>query len=155
VTGYVPFDGLLKLSLRASVLAQKFLQVSDVRPGELVRGVVKRLTDRALFVSLAGAVDGVVWPTHYADITLKHPQKRFKPGSAVRARVLAVDPARNRIVLTAKKTLVDSELPVLARWEDVKVGAVAHGVVFRINPKSLQVEFYNTLKAVVPIKEVR
>lgn len=85
--GYYPLDGLLQLSLRPSVLEQKFLQVGDVQPGELVKGTIKRLTDSALFVSISGNVDAVVFPNHYADIPLKQPQRRFKPGASIKCRV--------------------------------------------------------------------
>ena len=87
VTGYFPFDGLLQLSLRPSVLEQKFIQVGDVQVGELVKGTVKKLTDSGLFVSISGNVDAVIWPNHYADIHLKHPQKRFKEGGSIKCRV--------------------------------------------------------------------
>lgn len=87
VTGYHPLDGLLQLSLRASVLEQKFLQVADVQVGEVLKGTVKKLTDSALFLSISGSVDGVVFPNHYADITLKQPQRRFKPGASVKCKV--------------------------------------------------------------------
>lgn len=66
-----------------------------------------------------------------------------------------MDAARNRVVLTAKKTLIDSTLPIISKIEDVKVGVVTHAVVFKVSEKSLQVEFFNNLKAIVPIKEAR
>ncbi|KAF7799308.1 hypothetical protein EIP86_010540 [Pleurotus ostreatoroseus] len=153
VTGYYPFDGLLQLSMRPSVLEQKFLQVGEVKPGEVMKATVKKLTDSALFLSISGNVDGVVWPNHYADIALKHPQKRFKPGGSVKCRILVVDPARKRVVLTCKKTLVDSTLPIVASMEDAKEGVITHAVVFKTSEKSLQVEFYNNLKAIVPLRE--
>jgi len=78
--------------MRASVLEQKFLRVSDVQVGELLKGTVKKLTDNALFVSISGNVDGVVFPNHYADIRLKHPQKRFKEGSTIKCRVSKSQP---------------------------------------------------------------
>lgn len=87
VTGYHPFDGLLQLSMKPSVLEQKFLQVGEVKVGEVIKGAVKKLTDSALFISISGNVDGVIWPNHYADIYLKHPQKRFKPGGSIKCRV--------------------------------------------------------------------
>lgn len=87
VTGYFLFDGYLQLSFRQSVLQQKFLQVGEVQAGEIIKGTVKKLTASALFVSISGTVDGVIWPNHYADIPLKHPQKRFKPGGGVKCRV--------------------------------------------------------------------
>ena len=87
MTGYYPLDGLLQLTLRPTVLEQKFIQVGEVQVGEVIKGIVKKLTDSALFVSISGNVDGVIWPTHYADIMLKHPQKRFKPGGSIKCRV--------------------------------------------------------------------
>lgn len=90
MTGYFAFDGLLQLSLKVSVLEQKFVQVTDVEVGEAVKGTIKRLTDSALFVTLSGNIDGVVWPNHYADIVLKHPAKRFKTGATIKCRVSGI-----------------------------------------------------------------
>lgn len=87
VTGHFPFDGLLQLSLRPSILGQNYLQVGDVKIGEVIKGTINRLSDSGLFVSISDSVDGVVWPNHYADITLKHPSKRFKPGASIKCRV--------------------------------------------------------------------
>lgn len=92
--GYYPLDGLLQLTMRQSILDQKFLQVGEVQVGEIIKGTVKKLTDSALFVSMSGNVDAVIWPTHYADITLKHPQKRFKPGSSIKCRVGSLPSSR-------------------------------------------------------------
>ena len=66
-----------------------------------------------------------------------------------------MDAARKRVALTCKKTLVDSTLPVLSSMADVQEGVVTHAVVFKISEKSLQVEFFNNLKAIVPIREAR
>lgn len=85
--GYHPFDGILQLSFRPSVLEQKFLQAGQVQVGETLKGTIKQLTDSALFVSISGNVDGVIWPVHYADIPLKHPSKKFKAGGRIKCRV--------------------------------------------------------------------
>ncbi|KAJ4484909.1 hypothetical protein C8J55DRAFT_32010 [Lentinula edodes] len=154
VLGYYSFDGLLQLSLKPSVLARKHLQVTDVHVGEIIKGVIKNLNDSGLFVSLSETVDGVVWPNHFADIRLKNPSKRFKIGATIKCRVLVVDAERNRVSLTAKKSLIESDLPRITAFEHVKIGVVALGVIFKVLPKALMIEFYNNVKAVVPIKEV-
>lgn len=87
MVGYHPLDGLLQLSLRLSVLEQRFLQAGDIQVGEVLKGTVKQLTDSALFVSISGDVDGIIWPNHYADISLKHPSRRFKAGGSIKCRV--------------------------------------------------------------------
>ncbi|EJD03698.1 uncharacterized protein FOMMEDRAFT_139869 [Fomitiporia mediterranea MF3/22] len=154
VVGFHALDGILQLSFRPSVLSQKFLRVDDVTVGELVKGTVKKLTESCLFVSINGNVDAMIWPNHYADIMLKHPQKRFKPGGTLKCRVLVVEPDRKRIMLTAKKTLVESDLPILSKIEDAEAGMVIHGTICKVLEKSLVVEFYNHLRAVVPAREV-
>lgn len=153
VIGYHPLDGLLQLSLRPSILDQKFLQAGDIQVGEVLKGTVKRLTDSALFVSISCNADGIIWPNHYADIPLKHPSKRFKAGGSIKCRVLAVDPQRMRVQLTAKKTLIESTLPVLTSIEEAKVGMITDAVVYRVVDKGLIVQFYNDLKAFVPSRE--
>ena len=87
MTGYYAFDGLLQLSLKPSVIQQKYFQVTDASVGEIVKGTIKKLADSCLFVSLLGGIDAVVWPNHYADIMLKHPAKRFKEGGDIKCRV--------------------------------------------------------------------
>ena len=52
-----------------------------------------------------------------------------------------VDPERKRIALTAKKTLLESDLPVVSKFEDARPGVVTHGVVFRVSEKHVMVEY--------------
>ncbi|KAH7106737.1 nucleic acid-binding protein [Auriculariales sp. MPI-PUGE-AT-0066] len=154
VVGFSDLDGVVQLSLKQTILDQKFMSVSDVTVGERMKGTVKLLSDKSLFISVSGSVDAVVWPNHYADITLRHPEKRFKSGGTVKARVLIVDPSRNRLCLTLKKTLVESDLPVISSLEDAKPGTVTHAVVFKNLDKGLLVEFFNNLRAFVPQREI-
>ena len=67
---------------------------------------------------------------------------------------MVVDTERNRIVLTAKKTLLDSDLPVISKAEDVKQGMLTYGVISRVYEKHLMVEFYNHMKAAIPQREI-
>ena len=143
------------MSLKPSVFEQSFLQVSDFKAGETVKATIKTVTDSAIFVTLADNVDAIVWPNHFADIKLKQPGRRFKPGASLKAKVLVVDTERKRISLTAKKTLIESDLPVVAKFEDARPGVITHAVVFKVHEKHIMIEFYNNLKALVPLKEAR
>ena len=104
-------------------------------------------------MNIQGSVDGIVWPVHYADIRLKHPEKRFKVGSTVKARVFSVEPARSRVVLTLKKSLVESDLPVVQSFDELRSGTVTAGIVFKILDKGLLVDIFGGVKAFVPIAE--
>jgi rRNA biogenesis protein RRP5 len=126
-----------------------------VRWANDTQGTIRRLTEKALFININGSVDGIVYPLHYADIRLKHPEKRFKSGSTVKARVLALDPARNRIILTIKKSLIESELDIVTGIEGVKTGLITPGVVSKILDKGCLVDMFGGVKAFVPLSEAR
>ncbi|GJN89500.1 hypothetical protein Rhopal_002487-T1 [Rhodotorula paludigena] len=153
VIGFSSFDNLVQLSFQPSVLEQAFLRVQDVEVGAEVKGTVKVLKDNALFVNIGGNVDGVVWPLHYADIRLKHPEKKFKPGQTVKARVYSVDPVKNRVVLTLKKQLLSTELPIVSRLDQARIGVVTHATVTKVLDKSVLVDFFGGLRALIPAAE--
>ncbi|OWT39295.1 rRNA biogenesis protein RRP5 [Cryptococcus neoformans Bt1] len=153
VIGHSPMDGVLLLSFEQSVLSQLFMQVSELKIGQQLKGTIRRLTDKMLFVNVHGNVDGIVHPTHYADIRLKHPQKRFKPEASVKARVLYLEPTRNRVVLTLKKTFLESDLAVPQGFDDLKVGELTLGSVLKIVDKGVIVELFAGLKAFMPHSE--
>lgn len=56
--------------------------------------------------------------------------------------------------MTLKKSLISSELPVLAAIEDAKVGQDVDAVVSRVRENGAIVELFGGLKAFVPIGEV-
>ncbi|KAM0789071.1 hypothetical protein ACM66B_003134 [Microbotryomycetes sp. NB124-2] len=153
VVGHSPLDGLVQLSLQQSVLDKRFLKVSDVQIGEQISATVKRLTDSAMFLSIGGNVDGIVWPLHYSDVRLRHPERKFKPGSTVKARVFSVDTAKNRVVLTLKKQLVNSEQSVPKTAADVRTGLVTPAVVTKVLEKALLVDLFGGSRALVPASE--
>lgn len=68
------------------------------------QGTIHKLTDKAMFVNISGSIDGAVWPLHYADIQLKHPEKRFKAGASVKCRVSSY-PSPSILPLPALTTL--------------------------------------------------
>ncbi|EPQ29181.1 uncharacterized protein PFL1_03468 [Pseudozyma flocculosa PF-1] len=155
VVGHAPADRLLQLSFRQSVLQKKFMRVSEVAVGEVFpQAVIKKVSSDAIILQLNGNVDGAVFPSHFSDIALKNPEKKFKPGLTVKARVLRVDPNRNRITLTLKKTLVSSELPVVATPDDARVGVITHATVSKVLDSSLLVDFFGQLRAIVPASEL-
>ncbi|PWN19489.1 nucleic acid-binding protein [Microstroma glucosiphilum] len=156
VVGHAPTDRLLLLSFQKSTLEKAFMRVSEVEVGSNVRATVTRIgpNGSAIFLDLGGAFPGVVFPLHFADVPLKKPEKKYKPGATVKARVLSVDPARNRIVLTLKKSLVASELPVISSIQDARVGVVTQATVSKfVENRGLIVDLFGGLRAFVSTSE--
>ncbi|KZT52546.1 hypothetical protein CALCODRAFT_441411 [Calocera cornea HHB12733] len=153
VLGFYALDGLLQLSLKPSILERRFLQTGDFLPGEIVRGTIQRLTDVGMFVDVGGNVSGRVAPDQLADIALKHPEKRYKPGGSVKCRILAVDPEHGKLTLTCKKSLLNSDLPIIAKLEDAKPDMIADAVVFKLLASGALIMFYGGVKGFIPLRE--
>jgi rRNA biogenesis protein RRP5 len=155
VIGHSPLDGVVLLSFEQKVLDQIFMTVNELHVGQHLRGTVHRLSDKAMFVNINGSVHGVVWPNHYADIQLKHPEKRFKVGGTVKARVFELDVPRSRVVLTLKRSLVDSDLEIPQTMQDVKRGQIVPAVVSKLLDKGCIVDLFGGMRAFVPQSEAR
>ena len=68
--------------------------------------------------------------------------------------MLSVDTERSRVRLTLKKALLESDLPILSKFEDARVGMVVYGVVQRIEERYVLLEYYGDLRGLVPLNEL-
>ncbi|KAG9081621.1 rRNA biogenesis protein rrp5, partial [Ceratobasidium sp. 370] len=141
---------IFKMGDKPSVLEQVYMRAGDVNVGETLKGTITKLKENGLIVALSDKVTGFVAPDHYADIRLKHPERKFKQG----ATVLNVDADRSRVRLTLKKALLESTLPILASFEDAKVGMITPGVVHRVQERFVILEYYAGVRALVPLNEL-
>jgi small subunit ribosomal protein S1 len=79
--------------------------------GQVVRGVVKNLTDYGAFVNLGG-LDGLLHITDIAWKRVKHPSEVLEVGQEIDVRVLKFDRERNRVSLGVKQLGEDP-------WSDI------------------------------------
>ncbi|KAF2088033.1 nucleic acid-binding protein [Saccharata proteae CBS 121410] len=159
VVGYNPVDGMYLLSLEQKILDQPFLRIEDVKAGDVVKGKVEKLFittkgQGAVIVNLADGISGMVSEPHMADVKLQHPEKKFREGMPVTARVLFVNPEKRQMGLTLKKSLVNSDAPVWTRYSDAHVGDQAPGTVINVLPKGAVIQFYENVRAFLPVSEM-
>ncbi|XP_051472658.1 protein RRP5 homolog isoform X1 [Apus apus] len=69
-------------------------------------------------------------------------------------QVLECNPAGKKLILTLKKSLIQSKLPVLSNYEDAKPGLITHGFVVCARDFGCIVKFYNDVKGLVPKNEL-
>ncbi|XP_030841280.1 uncharacterized protein LOC115923994 isoform X2 [Strongylocentrotus purpuratus] len=148
------FDRLAIVSMRKSILDKPFLGINDVKPGMLVKGVIESVMSRGVAVKIQDRIHGFVPRTHLADIPVQKPQERFTIGSEIELRVLLVEPAKRRVLLTHKKTMVKSSLPFLASYAQPKLGMWIHGCVVAVKDFGCIVSFYNDVKGIIPRAEL-
>ncbi|KAG1246557.1 hypothetical protein G6F68_014589 [Rhizopus microsporus] len=126
VLSYNPVDAMLVLTLQPSVLAEKYLRVTDIDVGSMVEGVVERIIPAGVILKLSKSISALVPAAHLADVKLSHPEYKFKIGKKFQCRVLKVDGERQKIILTLKKSLINSEFPIFQNMADCHVGDISH-----------------------------
>lgn len=159
VIGYNSMDGLFIVSMEPKVISQAFLRVEDVKIGQVVRGTVERMLVNengvnGVIVKIAEGITGLVPEVHLADIHLQHPEKKFKEGSSVIARVLSKIPEKRQIRLTLKKTLVNSDAEAWTSYESLKPGLQAPGTMINVLPSGAVVQFYGSVRGFLPVSEM-
>lgn len=159
IIGYNSLDGLFIVSMEPKVISQAFLRMEDVKIGQVVKGTVEKMLVNengvnGLIVKIAEGITGLVPEVHLADIHLQHPEKKFKEGSSVTARVLSTIPEKRQIRLTLKKTLVNSDAETWTSFENLKPGLQAPGTLVNILPSGAVVQFYGSIRGFLPISEM-
>lgn len=130
-------------SLRANLLSQ-------LKPDDVVEGQVVEVTEFGVFVALGG-VDGLV---HRSEITwgrFTHPKEVIQKGQTVRAKVLSVDPERERVNLSIKALVSD---PWLTVSEKYPIGSRVQGKVVGLTPFGAFVEVEPGLEGLIHISEL-
>ena len=159
IIGYNSLDGLFIVSMESKVISQTFLRMEDVKIGQVVKGTVEKMLINengvnGVIVKLADGITGLVPEIHLSDIQLQHPEKKFKEGSSVTARVLSIIPEKRQIRLTLKKTLVNSDAEIWTSFKDLKPGLQAPGTLINVLPSGAVVQFYGTVRGFLPVSEM-
>ncbi|XP_064000521.1 protein RRP5 homolog [Pogoniulus pusillus] len=154
IIDYSLMDQMCIVSLKYQIIEARFLQYQDIHTGDVVQGKVFALKPVGMQVKVAEGIKGLIPSMHLADVILKQPEKKYSIGDEVKCRVLECNPAGKKLILTLKKSLVQSNLPVLSSYEDAKPGLITHGFVVCAREFGCIVKFYNDVKGLVPKHEL-
>jgi len=110
-----------------------------LQEGQLMRGVVKNITDYGVFIDLGG-IDGLL---HITDISwgrVNHPSEHFNIGDEAEVVVLKFDRETERVSLGYKQKsedpwiLVDKKYPIGSRLHGKVVSLVDYGAFVELEP---------------------
>ena len=159
VIGYNEFDGLFHLSFEKSILDQQYIRLEDIPIGVTINGSIEKIIINeegvgGLLIKIAEGISGFVSERHLSDVRLQHPEKKFREGMKVKARVLSVNLLKKQMRLTLKKTLVNSDAPIIKSFDDAKIGVQALGTIVKLAQNGARIQFYGALKGFLPISEM-
>jgi small subunit ribosomal protein S1 len=94
------------LSVRALQADPWRSRVEKYSVGQLVEGVITRLTKFGAFARLEGDIEGLIHISEISEHRIEHPKEVLKEGEVKSLRVIRIDPDQHRIGLSLRK--VDS-----------------------------------------------
>ncbi len=147
-------EDLILLSSRKSILNSAFMNYDELKVGQIVNCTIKKvnLENGGVNVSLSEFVTGFIPKIHTSDVPLSENliQRKYKTGKEVKCKIVQLNPDEKRCVLTAKKTLIKSKLPLISSFDDLTSGMETYGVVVSIQSYGLLLGFFNDIKGLLP-----
>jgi small subunit ribosomal protein S1 len=110
------------LSLRALSDDPWRSRIEKFSVGQLVEGVVTRLTKFGAFARLEGDIEGLIHISEISETRIEHPKEVLKEGETVALRIIRIDPEQHRIGLSLRKVdsaaFADKDFKLLAKEID-------------------------------------
>ena len=123
---------------------KQFAETHNV--GDVVTGPIKNTTEFGLFIALTPDLDGMV---HISDLSWnkldEEELKKFVRGQEVTAKILDINPEKERVTLGIKQLTESAENNAIA----IKKGAVVSGTVSEITPDELIVTLAGDAKGII------
>jgi small subunit ribosomal protein S1 len=132
------------------ISAERDAFLSGLEEGQVVKGVVKNLTDYGAFVDLGG-IDGLLHITDLAWKRVKHPSEVLKVGDEIEAKVLKYDRERNRVSLGLKQLGDDPWVEIHRRYPE---GTRLFGKVTNLTDYGSFVEIEAGVEGLVHVSEM-
>jgi len=127
---------------------QKLLE--NLQEGQVVKGIVKNLTDYGVFVDLGG-IDGLLHITDMAWKRVKHPSEIVNVGDEIDVKVLKFDRERNRVSLGIKQLGQDPWADLARRYPS---GTRLFGKITNIADYGCFVEIEDGVEGLVHVSEM-
>jgi len=110
------------LSLRALSDDPWRERIEKFSVGELVEGVITRLTKFGAFARLESDIEGLIHISEISETRIEHPKEVLKEGEVVALRIIRIDPEQHRIGLSLRKVdsaaFADKDFKLLAQEID-------------------------------------
>ncbi|MCL2017302.1 MAG: 30S ribosomal protein S1 [Alphaproteobacteria bacterium] len=114
--------------------------------GDIVTGPIKNTTEFGLFVELTSTLDGMV---HISDLSWdkldEEELKKFVRGQEITAKILDINPEKERITLGIKQLTEGSD----SKRVSVKKGAIVRGTVSEVSIDELVIDLGNSVRGII------
>ncbi|KAJ4356836.1 rRNA biogenesis protein rrp5 [Didymosphaeria variabile] len=137
VTHVDPANKKISLSARPSKVLSSSLPVkdpeiksrNDLNVGQIVRGFIKRVDEKAIYVRLGPNVDAMVSVGHLSDQYVKNWREKFQVDQMVRGKITANDDQQRNPLMSLKKSVIEGDYVAPLNFQDIKKGQIVTATV--------------------------
>ncbi len=123
-------------------------RLTELKVGDIVKGVVTGVIDFGAFVNVAG-IEGLIHISEISWERVEDPRDYVKTGQEVEAKIIAID--KDRLSLSLKQMSAD---PWLDEVKAFKKGQTVEGKITRITPFGAFVQLSPAVEALVHVSEI-
>ena len=124
--------------------------LEKINPGDLVKGVVKNITDFGAFIDLDG-MDGLLHITDMSWGRISHPSELLKQGEEIEVMIIEINRDKERVSLGLKQTKSNP-------WENIEnkypIGTHVKGKVVNLVPYGAFIEIEEGVEGLVHVTEM-
>ncbi len=124
--------------------------LDKINPGDLVKGIVKNITDFGAFIDLDG-MDGLLHITDMSWGRISHPSEMLKQGEEIDVMIIEINREKERVSLGLKQTKSNP-------WESIEnkypIGAHVSGKVVNLVPYGAFIEIEEGVEGLVHVTEM-
>ena len=124
--------------------------LEKINPGDLVKGVVKNITDFGAFIDLDG-MDGLLHITDMSWGRISHPSEMLKQGEEIEVMIIEINRDKERVSLGLKQTKSNP-------WENIEnkypIGTHVKGKVVNLVPYGAFIEIEEGVEGLVHVTEM-
>ena len=124
--------------------------LEKIQPGDVVKGVVKNITDFGAFIDLDG-MDGLLHITDMSWGRISHPSEMLKQGEEIDVMIIEINREKERVSLGLKQTKSNP-------WENIEnkypIGARVAGKVVNLVPYGAFIEIEEGVEGLVHVTEM-
>ncbi|EJD75660.1 S1 RNA binding domain-containing protein [Loa loa] len=154
VLSFKMVERILIVATRKDILAQKMVCVKDAVPGMKVIAKVESVLPKGLFVKIYNSIPGFIPKIHLSDKLITRIDKHFAVGDELTCRILTVNEAKERLILTNKQSLTTNKDTVIKSYAEVTTNAITTGYIVSQHPSGgLIIGFYGGTRGFMFPKE--
>ncbi|OLL26878.1 rRNA biogenesis protein rrp5 [Neolecta irregularis DAH-3] len=120
------------LSSSSKVVDLEILSMDDLKIGQVVRGFIKNIADKGLFISLSRNVTARVKISEISDDYIKDWKKLFKPMQLIQGKIINLDSNSKQVEMSLKNSAMGTDLGPRLGFTEYKIGQIVDGTVRKV-----------------------